>query len=364
MKKVTKAKNWIQPVGYTIPSIHLRTVGVHKLGNSMDCMRYFYWRWIFNIEPKRLSIPFWFGSLVHAGYLTYCTTGNKAKAIIAMRKEDKKYLKRYTMPINVQEVEIMRVIAYAMIRTFIKLYGKEHRGFKLLRNEIKFRVTLEECPVDFIGTVDGYGLREKIRSMLECKTSSRVNDDYFRKLRFDLQINGYRYGIVNTLGIGPKECRYMVFRKPQIRQRQKETVDQFIERLKQDLMERCDWYFLPYTHRFGKTSTRKVMNDIEWATSDLFDKFEYRTKEQIMDPDSWPRCANQCLQWGTCVYFNLCHSPNKWKLYLPYYQMREVRYDPELAELDMTQKIPLRMGRKWIPSQLMKGAKRGKRKSR
>jgi len=360
---VKRAKNWVQPVGYTVPSIHLRTIGVHKLGNAMDCMRYYYWRWIFNIEPKRMSIPFWFGSMIHAGYLTYCITGSKVKALAAMRGEDKKFKARYTPPFDLKERDIMYHIAFVMMKTFIRLYGKRHKGFQLLKDEVKFRVTLNECPVDFIGSVDGYGLREKVRSMLECKTSARLNDDYFRKLRFDLQINGYRHGIVHTLGVGPRECRYMVFRKPQIRQRKSETVDQFKERLEEDLLNRCDWYFVPYTHKFGKTSTAMVMNDIEWSTLDLFNNYEYRSWEELMNPGAWPRCASQCLNWGTCVYFNLCHQPNKWKLYLPYYQMREIRYDPELEELDLTKKIPLRINtrKKWIFS---KGVTRGKRKSR
>jgi hypothetical protein len=364
MSKIIRAKDWIQPVGYTVPSIHLKTIGVHKLGNFQDCKRYFYWRWIFNIEPKRMSLPFWFGSMVHAGYLTYCVTGSRAKAIKAMKAEDKIYKKRYTKPVNTAEMEILSVIAYAMVRTFIKLYGRQHKGFKLLRDEIKFCVPLDECPVDFIGAVDGYGSRNKVRSMLECKTAARLNDDYFRKLRFDLQVNGYKHGITHTLGVGPRECRYMVFRKPQIRQRKTETVDQFITRLKQDLLERCDWYFVPYTYKFGKTSVRNVMTDINWETSNLFDIFEYKTKEQILDPDTWPRCASQCLNWGTCVYFNLCHQPKKWKLYLPFYQMREVRYDPELPELDTKIKLALKPQRKWVASTLKKGKSRGKRRRR
>ena len=135
-------------------------------------------------------------------------------------------------------------------------------------------------------------------------------------------------------------------------------------RLKEDLMYRADWYFVPYTHKFGKVSSKRVMTDINWETSNLFDTFEYKTEEQIMDPDTWPRCPSQCLNWGTCVYFNLCHKPHKWKLYLPFYQMREVRYDPELPELNQKVKIPLRPIRKWTAATLKKRSKHGKHKSR
>jgi len=53
-----------------IPSTKLKVISGHKL-NDMACWRYYHWRWIQNLEPKRLNLNLWYGAVCERQCLSY-----------------------------------------------------------------------------------------------------------------------------------------------------------------------------------------------------------------------------------------------------------------------------------------------------
>jgi hypothetical protein len=215
----------------------------------------------------------------------------------------------------------------------MELFRKNQVGHITKATEKRFKLLLDKTPVVFLGTIDWHGLYKDLPAIKEYKTASMVNNEYFQKLLFDKQLNGYALGYKALTGKYPKICPYTVFRKPAIRCRVNETAAQFVERLREDLHVRADWYFLQEDIRFTKHQVESVKDDIEWLVFDLFCKYETLSEEQIISPCNWPRNDDACFHYGCCEYFPLCKNISAFETYMQMYQMREIRYTEEKAEL-------------------------------
>lgn len=317
-----------------IPSTKLKTVSVHKLFDT-TCDRYYFWRWIMNLVPNKFHLAFWFGSVVHAGIEQIGAGKSLKKARKCMDREDRNTCKKNPPGVDLrQEVDAQRGIARLMIEAYQDIVKDKMKGLKFGGAEQHFEMPLKQSPVLFEGTVDAWYKDKKKVVLFEGKTAKRPDNDYFRKLKFDKQVNGYAIGLHHLIGKYPRECYYTVFRKPQIRQRKTETPEDFFDRLEQDLIDRKDWYFIFYKHLFGKGAVKAVLNDIEWMTFDLAAKYDYLTEDQLLDPANWPRNDRQCFDYGTCPYFTLCQRTKSYPLYYRFFTMRDIRYDTEKEELN------------------------------
>lgn len=317
-----------------IPSVKLISMSSSKL-QSLDCLRYYFWHWVLNLAPKKMSIPLWFGSVMHVGFALMFK--HKPLKVIhkAMEKESRSFIKKYPL-VSEDESEIQLQLKIAKI--IIKVYRKHCAIMipkdKKIYTETHFEIPLTQTNVIYEGTVDAYWKQSKSKIILiENKTAKTINDFLFMRLKLDPQINGYAHFIKSKHGRYPARCNYTAYRKPQIRVTKKETVSQFLVRLKKDLIARKDWYFFTYPHRFGTRSVSEVMRDIEEQVMMLWLHYAKLSVEEILNPYNWPRRKSRCLTYGVCPYFNLCKNCKNYKLYSRMFQQREIRYDNEYKEL-------------------------------
>lgn len=317
------------------PSTTLKYMGVHKIQDSMDCDRLYFWKWILNLVPKRINIPFIFGTITHKAFELLADKRVTADILTAMDHKAKEELKGYLISsIEQDELDLQIEVAKTLISVFIDLFGNEFFRFSSLHTEKTFKIPLTMSPIILIGVIDAYGIEDKKLKLKEIKTSARITKEYFARLKFDKQINIYALGVESIEGRLPQSCNYAVIRKPQISVKQKETVKQFIKRLRNDLYSRPDFYFLCESINFGKYTVQSVMNDVEWATFSLFAKFNYFNIKQLLNPDCWPRNDTACFRYGTCPYFILCRNMQKYQLFFQLFRMREIRFKEEMEELN------------------------------
>lgn len=317
------------------PSTRLLCVNVHKLQDT-SCNRYYFWRWVLNLVLRKLNVAFWFGSIVHRGNELLAQEKSIGQVAKGINKLSKEYLSSSPpMDKDKAEINIQLEIAHKMVQAYAKLVRVKMKGLTLLGTEKRFKLRLSQSPVDFVGQIDA-AYNEKSNIILqEGKTAKQINDDFFSRLKFDKQVNGYALGVKELFGRLPTKCYYTAFRKPQIRPRQKETIPQYLKRLEEDFIGRADWYFITHIHRFGKRSVEAVLQDIEWLTFDLYAKFNYLSTDQLLCPANWPRDDRKCFVYGTCPYFLLCKNYDNYPLYLQFYRERDIRYDEEEAELNV-----------------------------
>jgi len=277
-----------------VPSIRLKSVGVHKIQDHMTCGRLYFWKWVLNLIPRRINIAFWFGSVMHKANEFIPLVGTmplkKLLPIIykAMEKESKRASRGYIISPNIaDEMALQFEIGKIMIAFYLRHFKDSLEEFKIIGTEVHFTKKLKQSPVIFQGTIDAYGKIGKRLALKEIKTAARISKEYFARLKFDKQINGYAIGVHEIEGRYPSYCPYTVFRKPGIRVRKNETVPQFLKRLKGDLKKRADWYYIVEPLRFGKQSIYAVLQDIEQETFDMNCKYDFFKIKDLLDPVSY-----------------------------------------------------------------------------
>jgi hypothetical protein len=334
-KKIVKRKLASKATTIIVPSTKLLAMGVHKLQDLMYCDRYFFWRWVLNFVSKKISLPLWFGSMMHEGLDVLTIQRDLDKALAAMDENSRKDLNTFIIDSEtMDELEVQRAICSTLISTFWEIYSERIESWEVVATERKFSMRLRNSPILFEGTLDAYGRTKNILNIREYKSALRLNAQYFERLKFDKQINGYALGVESIEKKIPGYCDYWVFRKPSIKPHKNEDIEDYIIRFEADLHDRSDWYYLTERIVFGKDSVNSVRMDIEGKTFDLWSKYNYFSEEQILNPDNWPRNDRACFTYGVCPYLLLCRNCSQYKLYSKFYKMRDIRYDTENGELN------------------------------
>lgn len=316
------------------PSVELLSMSSSKI-SATSCSRAYFWEYVLNLVPKKLNLPFWYGSVMHKAFEAMVNPKLRKNIYKIMDAESKAYLSKYALVADdSEEIQLQLKIAKITIKVYLEEYGDKNIQLTNPQTETKFETKLIESPVIYEGTIDLFGKKKAKTILVEHKTAKQINEAFLGLLKFDVQINGYANAIKNEIiGNYPSQCHYTVFRKPQIRVTKKETVEQFLTRLEEDLHDRKDWYYVTFIHKFGKRSINEVMSDIERFTAELHTKYTKLTQEQLLNPYYWPRRRSHCLWYGACQYIMLCKNCEKYHLYLRMFQQREMRYQLEKEEL-------------------------------
>jgi hypothetical protein len=336
------------PNNIVIPSTKLKSINVHKLQDSMTCSRLYFWTWIYNLTPNRLQMPFWFGSCMHRAFEKLNQLAGLQVAIKEMQKESRKILKN--LPLSGEELietKLQLKVAETILNAYYDLYGVDHRKGKVI-TEKSFNILLPISRCDFTGRLDAYRVIKTNNILDEYKTATRISNDYFARLLFDKQINGYAKGVEHLTGTLPRYCNYWVIRKPTIRLKKEELPDEYIRRLKIDIYTRPEFYFIKEKVTFTKANVNAVMQDIDQEAFDLKCKFDFYNEKELLKPINWPRNDRACFNFGCCKFMPLCKAGKSYPLWLRLYKQRDIRYKNELNELSFNNAIDSNM-----PAELM-----------
>lgn len=132
--------------------------------------------------------------------------------------------------------------------------------------------------------------------LVEYKTAGQIDKSYFDRLYVDSQITFYMMA-ARRLGYAPVGVIYRVLRKPQIRRRQGETVEAFIERMAQDCKARPEFYYY-------ETRLYRSQDDLEAFERDLWG--EITQAEKNASQGRFWRHSHACSNYGSCAYLPLC----------------------------------------------------------
>jgi hypothetical protein len=163
------------------------------------------------------------------------------------------------------------------------------------RREVAFEVPLihpdgREHPTwRLAGKIDGIAGS----SIVEHKTASQIDEDYWAALTLDPQVSIYFLGAM-SLGIDVDRCVYDVLRKPSIRRKQTETQEEYYARLAADCLARPDFYF----HR------RAVYRDLAQIRSLLGDLWDWVSIAEGPSPPN----PDACHRFGTCPFWTCCST--------------------------------------------------------
>jgi hypothetical protein len=131
----------------------------------------------------------------------------------------------------------------------------------------------------------------------EWKTAAQVSDEYMQRLEIDFQVSTYLWAASRHYGRPVRRVIYRVVKKPTIRQKKTEELDDYVDRLKRDYMERPEHY---YFETVVERTDEQLSNWAEqaWAT--------HQRILQIRNGAIAIRSTQSCLNRGRCPYFDLC----------------------------------------------------------
>ena len=179
--------------------------------------------------------------------------------------------------------------------------------------EFEFRVRLRSPwsgaysrTFDLVGTADGVldlrGADDMIQAngyeLVENKLVSQITPQKVQRLPLDRQVAIYRYGIWRATGRKVETVRYRWTRKPQIRQKQNETVDEYAERIRADYVERPEFYLHEEEPQFATTGDLLRIEAELWV---LAEQVRHAERQKL-----YVRNTAHCSDFGGCQFIPIC----------------------------------------------------------
>jgi len=305
----------------------LKCVSGHKL-TTLTCPRKYYWKWIRNLEKKTINLNFWYGSVLGAGFEAMLKGQDWRKA---MKVEDQKRILRKNLTHEDRtEMVAQRQLIEVILANAEKLDAVQ--AMKLDASQEQFAIELDNG-VHYCGTPDGIGTYEDKPCLYEFKTAGRINAAYLDALKYGKQINGYSWALsqqdrpIYNILVG-------IFIKTAKRVKKNQTIDDFVEEIKNDSKYLPEKFYYFDNFLTGKRTVQEVAIDIQKTTAMLYDLYASKSKEELLDPYNWPRMETKCFEYSGCEFQQLCKNARNWEAYEMLFQQREMLYPLELEELD------------------------------
>lgn len=206
-----------------------------RINCLLSCPRKHYWRYEVGMKPAQSSLALRFGSAWHRAMEARWRGANCVEAIKA------------AFPNEQGLDELMAFTLSGLLIGYYLHHGESDSIVKEIHPEVEFRRPLAGSrSFDVAGKIDGLAVLHDGRiALVEHKTTSEdiaPDSDYWVRLRFNPQLLQY-VEAGRALGWPIETVIYDVTRKPMIRQKQSETVEQFGDRLAADTQERPEFYF-------------------------------------------------------------------------------------------------------------------------
>lgn len=265
------------------------TLSHSSLNSQLACHQRYAYEYVDKIEPISKSAGRRLG-------------GAFAKALEAGDPEvGVKMLEEGTIALTQEDEDQLRTdcaIVRAAATAYLAKYGTS------ARREFGYRVRLRNPHTgaysrtfDLEGYADGLVDHGASFTLVEDKFVGQMQAVAIKRLKLDRQLALECYGIWRATGIPVTHVDYRFTRKPSIKQKKGETVDEFCERVEGDYVERPEFYLLE--EPLERTATDLVRIEAElwqWA----------QQRRDASKARIYPRNSSHCHDYGGCPFLPLC----------------------------------------------------------
>lgn len=272
-----------------------------------NCRKKYQFRYEMGLVPKRRKASLDLGSAVHKGLEIYYQGETITEAIQEAVETLSDIDRNGWTQEDFDKESVQKALVEAMLGGYAN-YFNDREQFEEIKPEVDFAISLINPETNspsrtFIhgGKSDGLFKRNGQWWLREFKTASQVGQNYLDRLKLDTQITSYVEALEHDLGINIVGIIYTILKKPSIRQKKDETVEQFCERLKEDYLARPDFYF--YQEELFRTKDDLLEFKFEkWEIAK--DIIEARKANRFY------RNTSMCSLYGECEYMALCTRGN------------------------------------------------------
>jgi len=294
-----------------------------SLSAYLRCPRLFWFASIRKLELVSVKIPFVIGNHVNEGlHEIYKKNPHVIKDVMKKFNVDKKLLLQTPgiTPKTVEDLEESEMVIRALLKTYSEVYKKQIAKTTHIHTEFEIKYQFDKR-VTIKGFIDNVLKQDKKLYVHEVKTTSFLTSDYISRIQISLQIHMYFY-FYNILN-DKKPMHgiiYDVLRKPSIRQKQKESREEYLERLimyYEDPQKQAESFYME-TITKPLLSKDRVMNTITHVVKQIE---HVKTIDDFFPNDTACWVGNY-----KCDMYEICHSgANRLSLY----NYRENRLKPK-----------------------------------
>ena len=270
----------------------------HDIATFAECRKKFDLSFNKKIVPRKLPKTLQIGSLFAKG-IFYLHKGGEIAVCCANVDFIAEQLElRATNQEHINEIETDKITTIAM------LIGYEQHFMEQKLNilpEYHIKIPIQKKYI-YIMRLDGrVKTHEKENWVLELKTTASIQKNQIERLPCDFQLKSYCWGLQKWTWKKVKGILYRFIRKPSIKQKQNETIEQFQKRLQKDYIEREDFYF----YEEMPLLDQNILQDFEEELNQIFSDLTqcYKTNHWYRSPT----CGN--TKFGECTYFKYCSDP-------------------------------------------------------
>jgi hypothetical protein len=268
----------------------------------LNCQQKYQYSYIYGLAPRAPSIPFLVGGLFHNELELMYTSGKLNEKAMRKRVGDacEAACRFPGMKADASDaIWMQQAVVCGMVKGYNQHYLKKDLAmFEVVEAEGSFFAKLPGGWT-YHGKKDMVVRRKKNKKLvlMEHKTAGRIDAGYVAKLPMDNQILGYGWAQRESAGEKFDEIIYNVTKKPQIRQRQTESLHQFFKRVEDD------YYLNPGTYFYRET--------LLFSDKDL-DRFGAQLKkftvkiDEAQKNNDFIQNAGHCTAMGTCPFMKLC----------------------------------------------------------
>jgi hypothetical protein len=264
------------------------TLSHSSIGTQLACLRKYGWAYHEQLEPIERPRPLGMG----AAFAQALALGDPIAGAALLDRET------YDQA-DYDSVLVDKAIVAAAAGLYIERYGRE-----ATMREVDYLVRLRSPytgaysrTFDLHGRADGLVDHGAYLELIEDKLVGRIDPVSVKKVKLDRQVGLESYALWRITGKPVRVIRYRWVKKPSIKQRQSESVEEFIARLTSDYRERPDFY----TH---EEQTFRSDDDLLLLEAELWEYAEQR--RQAVHSGVWPRNTSSCSDYGGCPFIPLC----------------------------------------------------------
>ena len=280
------------------------------------CWKKYYWKYIEGLEPIKRDVKLTLGGVVHEAFDEFYNGHSETDILTEIKNKFDQEISRLTEP---GDVEKMIIAKYTAVGMWAYYPYKNKNDFQEIHSEEEFSISFgrKVRGVRLRGRVDGRVKKENCWWVREVKTTS--NAALFEK-QLDVadQATGYVYAL-RKLGFDVVGVMYDLIRKPLLRQRAQESVDDFGKRIMADYKERPDEYYTrPYTYR-----THVDLKHYEEDMIDLAREIRDHRRRGL-----WRRNPDACWRFNReCEFKKICFQENPDPLTIQLYYTKKQKKD-------------------------------------
>lgn len=204
----------------------------------------------------------WYGGACKSGDAMKCfTTVAKKWEKTAQQAGDK-----------VQDVQADLGMAKALFPAYVDHYRKSDAKKRWVEVEQVFDIPANENLPRLRGKVDGVFEYPKDKTLwaLETKTASDINEETLSQaLAFDFQCLFYLYTLGQKLGRPFSGVLYNIIRKPSIGRGDDKSSSDYVDKIREDIKKREDWYFARFELSFPQGVQARFLEELKIKLKDF-----------------------------------------------------------------------------------------------